>query len=68
MSGIEGQVLRLDATHRVVDVLLPWFVNGTLESEERALVERHLGRLRTLPPRSGVVAGAAGGVRRRRGP
>jgi anti-sigma factor RsiW len=37
------EVLRLDsATHRVVDVLLPWFVNGTLESEERALVERHL--------------------------
>ena len=43
MTGIGGQVLRLDsATHRVVDVLLPWFVNGTLESEERALVERHL--------------------------
>ena len=51
MTGIEGQVLRLDsATHRVVDVLLPWFVNGTLESEERALVERHLDRLQTLPP------------------
>ena len=30
------------ATHTVVDVLLPWFVNGTLEGEERALVERHL--------------------------
>lgn len=43
MNGIGGQILRLDsATHRVVDVLLPWFVNGTLESEERALVERHL--------------------------
>ena len=42
MSG-KGQVLSLDsATHRVADVLLPWFVNGTLESEERALVERHL--------------------------
>lgn len=43
MSGIGGQVLRLDsATHRIVDVLLPWFVNGTLEAEERELVERHL--------------------------
>jgi anti-sigma factor RsiW len=43
MSRLEGQVLRLDsATHRIVDVLLPWFVNGTLENEERALVERHL--------------------------
>ena len=43
MNDSEGQVLRLDsATHRIVDVLLPWFVNGTLESEERALVERHL--------------------------
>jgi anti-sigma factor RsiW len=43
MNGIEGPIPRLDtSTHRVVDVLLPWFVNGTLESEERALVERHL--------------------------
>lgn len=39
-----GQVLPLDAaTHKVVDVLLPWFVNGTLEGDERALVEQHLG-------------------------
>jgi anti-sigma factor RsiW len=43
VSGIDGQILRLDsATHRVVDVLLPWFVNGTLGGEERALVEQHL--------------------------
>jgi len=40
-----GQVLHIDnATHKVVDALLPWFVNGTLESEERALVARHLGQ------------------------
>ena len=32
------------ATHKVVDVLLPWFVNGTLDDEERALVEQHLGQ------------------------
>ena len=39
-----GRVLPFDsATHKVVDVLLPWFVNGTLESEELALVQRHLG-------------------------
>jgi hypothetical protein len=31
------------ATHKVVDALLPWFVNGTLDGDERRLVERHLG-------------------------
>ena len=71
MSGTEGQVLRLDsATHRVVDVLLPWFVNGTLESEERALVERHLDHckrcrrevewLRELHAACAVAAGPGG--------
>ena len=70
MSGIEGQVLRLDATHRVVDVLLPWFVNGTLESEERELVERHLADckvcsrevewLRELHSACAVAAGPGG--------
>ena len=40
-----GEVRHIDtATHKVVDTLLPWFVNGTLESEERALVQRHLGQ------------------------
>ena len=45
-SGPEtGKVLPFDAaTHKVVDVLLPWFVNGTLEGEERALVQQHVGR------------------------
>ena len=39
-----GRVLRFDAAaHKFVDVLLPWFVNGTLEGEELALVQRHLG-------------------------
>jgi hypothetical protein len=28
--------------HRMVDALLPWHVNGTLEGEERDLVVRHL--------------------------
>ena len=71
MSGIEDRVLRLDfATHKVVDVLLPWFVNGTLESEERALVERHLDHckrcrrevewLRELHAACGVVAAPDG--------
>jgi anti-sigma factor RsiW len=71
MSGPGDQVLRLDfATHKVVDVLLPWFVNGTLESEERALVERHLERcnrcrrevewLQELQAACGVVAGPGG--------
>lgn len=38
-----GRVLQLDpAAHKVADVLLPWFVNGTLDGDERAFVERHL--------------------------
>ena len=66
-----SEVLRLDsATHRVVDVLLPWFVNGTLEGEERSLVERHLERcercrrevewLRELHAACAVVAAPGG--------
>ena len=39
-----GRVLRFDAAaHKVADALLPWFVNGTLEGEELALVQQHLG-------------------------
>jgi anti-sigma factor RsiW len=30
------------AAHKVADVLLPWFVNGTLASDERVFVEAHL--------------------------
>lgn len=38
-----GRVFRFAAAeHKVVDVLLPWFVNGTLEGEELELVQRHL--------------------------
>lgn len=32
-----------DPDHREASVLLPWFVNGTLEEAERARVERHVG-------------------------
>lgn len=40
---MSGRVVRLDpATHKVVDALLPWFVNGTLDADERTLVERHV--------------------------
>lgn len=40
-----AKVLHFDAaTHKVVDVLLPWFVNGTLEGDERALVQQHLAQ------------------------
>ena len=40
-----GRVLQLDpATHKVADALLPWFVNGTLEGEELAIVQRHVDR------------------------
>ena len=38
-----GRVLRFDAAaHKVADVLLPWFVNGTLEGDELQFVQRHL--------------------------
>ena len=37
------RVIRLDAAaHKVADVLLPWLVNGTLEGDELAFVQRHL--------------------------
>src|SRR6266540_438524 len=39
-----GRVIPFDAAaYKVPDALLPWFVNGTLEGDELALVERHLG-------------------------
>jgi anti-sigma factor RsiW len=38
-----GRVLRFDPTaHKVVDALLPWYVNGTLEDDEREYVRVHL--------------------------
>src|SRR5439155_4137563 len=41
---MSARLLRLDAAaHRVVDVLLPGYVGGTLDTDERALVEQHLG-------------------------
>ena len=40
---MSGRVVRLDpAAHKVADALLPWFVNGTLDADERTLVEQHL--------------------------
>jgi len=35
--------LQLDpAAHKVADALLPWFVNGTLDGDELAFVQKHL--------------------------
>jgi anti-sigma-K factor RskA len=40
---VSGRVLPFDLpNHKVADVLLPWFVNGTLEKDELAFVEQHL--------------------------
>jgi hypothetical protein len=40
---MNGQVLNFDeAAHRAAEMLLPWFVNGTLTREELESVERHL--------------------------
>lgn len=39
-----GRVLRFEpGTHKVVDALLPWYVNGTLVGDELECVRRHLG-------------------------
>jgi hypothetical protein len=39
-----ARVLQFDpAAHKVADVLLPWFVNGTLDGDELAFVQQHLG-------------------------
>lgn len=41
---MSGQVLRFEgSTHLEVERLLPWLVNGTLEGDEMALVQQHLG-------------------------
>src|SRR5260370_21096967 len=40
---MSGRVLPIDpAAHKVADVLLPWFVNGTLDKDEVAFVHQHL--------------------------
>lgn len=40
---MSGRVLRFEGpAHIEAERLLPWLVNGTLEGEERALVEQHL--------------------------
>src|SRR5574337_408418 len=39
---MSGRILKFPDPHQTVDELLPWFVNGTLEGEDLALVERHL--------------------------
>jgi hypothetical protein len=40
---MNARVVRLDpAAHKVADALLPWYVNDTLDREERAFVERHV--------------------------
>jgi anti-sigma-K factor RskA len=38
-----GEVLQIDPNaHTVVDTLLPWYVNGALQGDERELVRAHL--------------------------
>ena len=39
---MSGRILRFPDPHQTVDELLPWYVNGTLDGEELALVERHV--------------------------
>jgi anti-sigma-K factor RskA len=42
---VSGRVVPFDLpNHKVADVLLPWFVNGTLEKDELAFVEEHLSQ------------------------
>jgi anti-sigma factor RsiW len=40
-----ADILKLaDAAHARSEVLLPWYVNGTLDAAERAFVESHVGQ------------------------
>lgn len=40
---MSGPILKFEGSdHHEVERLLPWFVNGTLEADERALVAQHL--------------------------
>lgn len=40
---MSGRVLQFESgVHKVVDALLPWYVNGTLEGDELEYVQRHL--------------------------
>lgn len=42
---MNGRVIRFEGgIHHEAQRLLPWFVNGTLDDEEQALLERHLGQ------------------------
>jgi len=41
--AVNARIIPFDAaTHKIVHVLLPWWVNGTLKGDELALVQRHL--------------------------
>src|SRR5579862_9866150 len=40
---MNGKILQFDdSAHRKADEVLPWFVNGSLEDDERTTVEQHL--------------------------
>jgi len=42
---VNGQILRLGGDeHDIVQLLLPWYGNGSLDDAETARVEAHLGR------------------------
>jgi len=78
---MSGHVLRFEGSaHNETDRLLPWFVNGTLERDERALVERHLAecvhcrselsalqQLQDLPAEAVPLPDAGASFRRLRG-
>jgi RNA polymerase sigma-70 factor (ECF subfamily) len=65
--GMTERVLQLHANvHRLVDALLPWYVNSTLSREEHGLVTRHLEACAQCRRRGRLVARAARCVRRMR--
>jgi hypothetical protein len=42
-DAVTGRVLPFDSSaHSAADVLLPWYINGTLRGEELAFVEQHV--------------------------
>ena len=63
---MKARVLHLDSDqHLAAQVLLPWYANATLDAEEKASFEAHLGECAALPGRRRVPAPPAVPTRRR---
>ncbi|OGF57385.1 MAG: hypothetical protein A2Z21_05970 [Candidatus Fraserbacteria bacterium RBG_16_55_9] len=57
MADLEGRIEKGDGGHREFLELLPWYLNKTLEPEERARVEDHLRKCSTCQRELGELTG-----------